>query len=101
MAHTDRDDNRWFWQDHFRPSSGRCTDSHHQRGLGGTCWCNRRPSHWKWAHPYRYDFCVPSVWKRQQRKAERANARNQMDHARTGHTDWDDLAIAYRRPYFW
>lgn len=54
-----------------------------------------------WLHPYRYEKGVPSRYHKDSRRDERAEARNQMNRARNGHVDWDDLTIRYRRPYYW
>lgn len=100
MAHTDRDDARWFWHDHFQWNQGnpKCADS---RRMTDVCWCKRMPGARQWINPYRYETGVPSEWHRDQRKSERGRARTLMQRARSGHVDWDDLVIAYRRPYYW
>ena len=100
MAHTDRDYLHWFWHDHFQWNKGnpKCADS---RRMSNVCWCKRLPEAREWVHPYRYEKGAPSEWHREQRRAERGAARSQMNRARAGHIDWDDLVIAYRRPYYW
>jgi hypothetical protein len=42
-----------------------------------------------------------SEWRRDCRREERAKARNVLQRARSGHLDWDDVTIGYRRPYYW
>ena len=101
MAHTDRDDERWFRKHHRR--SDECA--------------------WYWSLRMRYreprscDTCLAcpppwggmgplsdsggSVWHRDCRRHERARARNLMQRARSGYIAWDDLTISYKRPYFW
>ena len=99
MAHTDRDDARWFWKDHFRWRGNVCNC--HRWELGETCWCETMPGAYRWVHPYRYESGVPSAWHRDERRAERANARNRMNRMRAGHIDPDELVIDYRRGYYW
>lgn len=102
MAHTDRDDDRWFWHDHFKWDMHTRTSKH---DFGKSCWCRDVSAARKWVRPYRYEAGKPSSWNRSQRKAERSKLRGQMQEARTGHADWDDLPAGagkvYRRPYYW
>ena len=101
MAHTDRDDARWFWKDHFRYDSGARKHCRKWDGVGSVCWCDTLPEAREWVHPYRYEFGLPSWWNRDCRREERGQARNKMNRARAGHIDWDELVIDYRRPYYW
>jgi hypothetical protein len=39
-------------------------------------------------------------WNRDERRAERGKAKQLMRRAFTGHLDWDNLVIDYRRPYW-
>lgn len=106
MAHTDRDDERWYRHNHgSHPAAGECTYR------PGRAW-----SPWYLAPPRRCLIC-DRIWSRSQvrlcvsveakpewnkamRREERAKARNVLNRARAGHYDWDDVAIDYRRPYF-
>jgi len=89
MAHTDRDmrrvELRRHWNsDECKPYRWNCPT------------CERLEKGWRW-----WDWPEPSYWNRDCRRDERAKTRNLMQRARTGHLDWDDLSIAYRRPYYW
>lgn len=104
MAHTDRDDTRHFWKRHYGRGfrDGDCTlRTIRVSGwsLRGWCWCDT--VHNGWTQPYKYEQGKPSWWNKDCRREERAKARNQMNKARNGHTDWDDLTINYRRPWYW
>lgn len=102
MAHTDKDDEWHYWRRHW--GSDDCT---WRPGRGWSpSWlsppqscgiCERAP----W--PYRRILgpIADSPWKADCRREERAKARNLMNRARAGHVDWDELAIHYRRPYYW
>jgi hypothetical protein len=98
MARTDRDQTQWFWKNHW---ANDCT----RRNRWGTwgvithCWCERVRN--CWTQPYRYEKGIPSYYHKDQRRTERAGARHMMNQARTGHIDWDELVIQYRRPYYW
>ena len=91
MAHTDRDDENVFWANHRADCPANSWRSPHACAL-----C---------------DFQMPqrlkgmpindSEWRRDERRLERGRARTLMQRARNGHIDWDDLVIAYRRPYYW
>lgn len=94
MAHTDRDDERIKWRRHW------CSDecAWQRRPLAHSCEiCDLAP----W--PYRAILgpIADPEWRRDCRREERARTRNIMQRARSGHLDWDDLTIAYRRPYYW
>lgn len=95
MAHTDRDDARWFWNDHFkwdfRTHSSKHLRTWGNEHYGAACWCDEMPEARKWVHPYRYESGVPSSWNRSQRKAERNKLRQQVQKARNGRIDWDDM----------
>lgn len=103
MAHTDRDDDRWFWHDHFRFDIHTRTSKH--LFVWGNCWCSDLSAARKWVHPYRYEAGKPSDWNRDQRKAERSKLREELQQARNGRIDWDDLPSGggkrYHRPYYW
>ena len=104
MAHTDRDDARWFWKDHFRYrglTAPACCHWAAHGTEGTTCWCETLSEARKWVHPYRYESGLPSWWHREERRAERARARNRMQRMRAGHIDPDEMTIDYRRPYYW
>lgn len=94
MAHTDRDDENVFWR---KIHTLECPV-------------------WRagWRSPVacaECDFQKPerlkgmpiedSQWRRDERRYERGRARMLMRRARSGHIDWDELVIAYRRPYYW
>jgi hypothetical protein len=98
LSHTDRDDARYFWKNHFR------TEHHYLcYGVGAKpCWCDTPHDEVKWTNPYRWEAGIPSWWKKDQRRAERAKTRNVMQRGRAGHLDWDDEAwVGYRRPWYW
>lgn len=105
MAHTDRDDDQWFWKDHW--DGEKCV--RHQRVMvdGWSfrrtqhCWCEKRPDAHMRLHPYREEWGLPAWWNKDCRREERAKARDQMNKARNGHIDWDDLTINYRRPWYY
>ena len=100
MAHTDRDIDRWYRHNHGKdPAAGECT----------RVWSwNRPPQYCEtcdriWSHEFvRYYVSTDckSEWNRACRREERGRARNALRRALNGHTDWDDLVINYRRPYF-
>lgn len=94
MAHTDRDDARWFWKDHF---DNHCTAFNLN---GAPCICETSAWAYKWIAPYRYETGVPSWWHRDQRRQERTKLRQQLQYV-----DWDNLPTGegktYRRPYYW
>lgn len=100
MAHTDRDDARWFWKDHFRWVDGGNKHSGYQWGEG-RCDCRSLPDSRAWINPYRHEQGIPSYYHKDCRRTERGKARNLMARAKAGHLDWDELVISYRRPYFW
>jgi hypothetical protein len=106
MAHTDKDDARWFWKDHFhwvRGDNGP-HNKHSGYSLGeGKCWCEDMSADRAWTHPYQYEAGIPSWWKKEQRKLQRARRRTMMQRIRCGALDWDDAPIddVYRRPYYW
>lgn len=94
MAHTDRDIERVYWRDHWLE----CEALDRRRG---TCRvCLHLPPQYRL-----YDWPEPSWWNRMERKTERAKERNQIQRARAGRLDWDDLPSGagriYRRPYYW
>lgn len=102
MAHTDRDDERWYRYNHgtydecaYRP--GRCWSPVRLRPPQSCDICDRI-----WMPPRHYYTGTKgkNVWNRDQRKAERGHAKGLMQRARNGHVDWDNLSIAYRRPYW-
>lgn len=92
MAHTDRDDDRWYWREHHRND---CVNSWRTRRYGEPerrCEvCNAEPTQQPWWHNNGKQH-----WNRQQRQAERGKARQALREAR----DYDDLVIDYRRPYW-
>jgi hypothetical protein len=98
MARTDRDDERWFWKHHRH--SDECTKRYGTYQEPRSCdTCLACPLPWSgMGPPSDWDG---SVFHRDCRRHERAQARNLMQRARSGHVDWDDLTISYRRPYFW
>jgi hypothetical protein len=87
MAHTDRDSDRVFWRNHHREC---------ERWWHGCEVCDLGPLPWVGMGPME-----DSEWRRDCRREERARARNLLQRARSGHLDWDDLTITYRRPYYW
>ena len=103
MAHTDRDDTKWFWKDHFRrPMRGgprKCGLWSASFRVRGHCWCDH--VHNGFTEPYKFEQGIPSYLHKDERRAERAHARNLMNKARNGHIDWDDLTVSYRRPWYW
>lgn len=108
MAHTDRDDARWFWKDHFdwRRQFPNCEDAAGHIWEGRTnCWCHALPNHHAWANPYRYEYGVPSAWHKDQRRVERTRLRDELRRIRKGQLDWDEVPVSdgrrYRRPYYW
>jgi hypothetical protein len=89
MAHTDRDHERVIWRNHDRVCN--------RWSKGGCCEvCDRVPRAWSGMCPI-----ADSEWRRDCRREERAKARNVLQRARSGHLDWDDVTIGYRRPYYW
>jgi hypothetical protein len=91
MAHTDRDQMRYLFQHHREVCA---------KWLAGQGWhavacaCDR--------FGYRYHrWPEDSGFHRDCRRKERSRAADLMRRARAGHLDWDDLTIAYRRPYYW
>ncbi len=98
MARTDRDQTQWFWKNHW---VNECTRMRWQdRSYGHhLCWCEQVRN--CWTQPYRYEKGIPSYYHKDERRGERAAARNVMNQARNGHISWDDLVIQYRRPYYW
>lgn len=105
MAHTDRDDARWWWHDHFKWNKGDTKHEARNWYMGWGCWCETLPDAHKWIAPYRYERDIPSYWKKDQRKAERGKLRQQVQKARNGRIEWDDMPSGegkmYRRPYYW
>jgi len=96
MAHTDRDDDRWFWREHHRNI---CPNAYRTRRWGApplACEaCNAEPVHQPW-----WANKGKEHWNRSQRKAERTKLRQQLRQAR----DWDNIPAGtskiYRRPYW-
>lgn len=88
MAHTDRDIERAYWQAH---RAEKCWKNSY---LEPCETCDREPTYRLWA-------INDAEWRRDERRLERGRARTLMNRARNGHIDWDDLVIAYRRPYYW
>lgn len=102
MAHTDRDDDWHYWRRHWH--SDECT-----------LWQRRRYAWGNYYLPQACEICASAPWpfqrvlgpiadapwRRSCRREERARARTIMQRARSGHIDWDDLVIDYRRPYYW
>ena len=104
MSRTDRDMDRWFWHDHFKWNRGASKHGGYTWSAG--CECDRLPGRRMWGSPYKSpEYGVPSWWKRDQRKQERTKLRQQVQRARNGHVDWDDMPSGegrmYRRPYYW
>lgn len=98
MAHTDRDQKRYTYKHHNEVctkwvATGRWV------ARAGSCECD---TWWDWSMRY---MPVPAWWRRDQRQAERSKLRQQVQRARAGHVDWDDLPTGegrpYRRPYYW
>lgn len=102
MAHTDRDDVNVFWRDH-RQTCPRRRAWRWQRGYGivdqtpQSCEvCDlRKPQRLK-GMPIE-----DSAWRRDERRYERGRAHMLIRCAQRGNIDWDDLVIAYHRPYYW
>lgn len=105
MAHTDKD--HPSARDFPRWHEARCPCGCHLpptwRHCGWNCRCMKAdPS-------YRLDgFRIgskPSSWNRNERRAERALLRHQIQRARAGHADWDDLPTGtgrvYGRDHYW
>jgi hypothetical protein len=101
MAHTDRDDARWFWKDHFAWRKGNTKHCDPCRGEQ-SCWCEHDGSEsFPWRRRYSERWGRASWWNRDCRREERNIARTQLQKARTGKIEWDNLTISYRRPYYW
>ena len=100
MAHTDRDhpSMKRFWNWH-EDNCGCGCHSAGSRYCYWNCSCLKADP----AAP-RGEFWIGPIdpqWKDDERRSERSHARNLMQRARSGHIDWDDLTIDYRRPYYW
>ena len=99
MAHTDRDDERWYRHNHgtydecdYRP--GRCWSPARLRPPQSCDVCDRI-----WMPPRRYRYVGTegkNEWNKDQRRAERGKVKQAMRECR----DWDDLSIKYHRPYW-
>lgn len=96
MSKSDRDQLRYDYKHHGKVCTRwtRC-DGWSFRCIEGYCICDT------WWDYHCYEYPPPSWWNKECRREERAHAQNLMARARTGHIDWDDLAINYRRPWYW
>jgi hypothetical protein len=100
MAHTDRNINHWFWQNHYRGDN--CPAVQRYENING--WSLRLPAHCEVCatkpHTEHWWNRRPGWFNTDCRRKERAEARNLLNRARAGNIDWDDLVIAYERPYY-
>lgn len=92
MAHTDRDDENVYWR---KIHDADCPAWRAGSPMACELCDFRKPERLK-GMPIN-----DSEWRRDERRLERGRARTLMQRARSGHIDWDDLVIAYRRPWYW
>lgn len=91
MAHTDRDNDRVARRMHSKV----CPNFYRWRLTERCDVCRTTPQDRPW-----WGF-EPAWWHDECRRSERAHSRNQLQMARNGKIDWDDLTISYSRPYYW
>ena len=100
MSKTHRDAARHFFGQHFAHPGG----SHWDRPRGASCRVCGTEEARTWARPYRFEKGIPSGWKTEQRRVERAKSRDLVNRARSGNLDWDAVPVGaaktYRRPYY-
>lgn len=110
MAHTDRDRDRWMRYHHENlpcPLNDREVLPFVRGRLPvHAIHCEICDRLWTGKNRIRYYISTAGypAWAKQQRKIERGKLRNQIQMARNGRIDWDDLPSGegklYRRPYY-
>jgi len=97
MAHTNRDDERIARRNHHRDQcpNRRRTGRHGDWTKKPCLFCHKEPAPRYWCSTE-----GKPMWNRDQRQAERGNAKYLIRRTFKGHHDWDDLTITYHRPYW-